>query len=87
MKMLWRRLQGPVKGLVICVAILLAAGGACGLQLAILNHVGSNLTTVFLITGSIELVVMVLSAGGIAVAFVVWFIGWISGINTPPSDS
>lgn len=90
MKMSWSRLQGPAKGLVLCVVILLAAGGACGLQLVILKVAGPNpntLTSVFMITGLIQLLAMVLSAGGVVIMLVVCLIGWINSINTPPLDT
>jgi hypothetical protein len=80
MKAPWTNLEGPAKALAISVTVLLVASGLCGMQIAIMKVAGQNapvFTTVFMITGLIELGVMVLSAVVVVAALIVMICAWI----------
>ena len=63
MNLPWSRLESPARFLVTCVVILLVAGGLCGLQLLILTEYpdSNKLTSLFIVTGLIELGVVIVS--------------------------
>ena len=63
MNLPWSRLEGPARLLVTCIVILLVAAGLCGLQLLILTEYpdSNKLTSLFIVTGLIELGVVIVS--------------------------
>lgn len=75
MKYPWDKLTGFPKALVICIAVLLASGGLCGLQFALSNVVKSDtLSGILMIPGFFELIAFWGSALGIVISL----IGWIA---------
>jgi hypothetical protein len=84
-----RNLHGPAKMIVIFAAILLASGGLCGLQIAIVSQsheqYGGNLGGVFFLTGIIELAAMVVSLVGIVIVLILWAIRALT--RSKPDDS
>ncbi|HTB98395.1 MAG TPA: hypothetical protein VK716_15400 [Terracidiphilus sp.] len=64
MNLPWSSLEGPARLLVTCIAIMLVAGGLCGLQFLIVNADPENsgpLMSLFMVTGAAELVAMLVS--------------------------
>ena len=75
MKLFGREANGRKKALVVLVAILLTAGGLCGVQYVILLHHQQgldNLLLIFAITGILELGVMVFSLALIVGVLIAW---------------
>ena len=65
--------NGYPKTILVLAVIFLVSSGLCGLQLVVANSSrGSSIDWVLIPLGILELVVMVLSAGGIVVVAVLW---------------
>ena len=79
MNMPWKNLHGAAKAVAICAAVLLVSGGLCGMQLLVLNlHLGGNtndMAPIFMLTGALELVAIVVSAVVGFIALLVWGFG------------
>lgn len=65
MNMPWTNRHGAAKMVVICVAVLLVSAGLCGVQLLILNagniKTSSALTSVFMVTGAVEIIAILVA--------------------------
>jgi hypothetical protein len=92
MKMPWNDLEGPAKVLITSVAVLLVAAGLCGTQFLIMSGIRGNapaLTSVFMLTGIIELVAMLIAAVVAVAALIAWLAIALyerfSG-SSPPAD-
>ena len=72
MKLFGRELEGYARTLVILVAVLLVSSGLCGLQWAMQDKFANGLGWVLIPLGVVELIAMVLSAGGIVVVLLLW---------------
>lgn len=75
MKMPWDDLDGPAKVLAISAAVLLVAGGLCGVQFLIISGVRGNaqaLVSVFTLTGILELIAIVMAGLTAAGALLAW---------------
>lgn len=74
MRMPWTNLEGPARLLVMCITVLLVSAGLCGLQLAIVSSDNGNpwIANLFILTGFVELVAMILSALVGIIALMVW---------------
>lgn len=74
MRLFGREIYGFQQILVLLVTILVVASGLCGLQWAVLAATKGfgALSGLFMVTGAIELAVMILSIVGIAVVLIAW---------------
>jgi len=73
MRIFGREVEGYPKVLLVLVAVLLVSSGLCGLQLAFANIGGNGSDgTILFPLGIVELIVMLLSAGGIVVVLLLW---------------
>ena len=90
MRLYGRDFQGFAKLLVSSATVLLIASGLCGLQFAFLNASHSNggvLQGVLILTGLVELAVMVACAGCILFVAIAWPISaLIDRLNAPQPD-
>ena len=78
MSMPWKDLHGAAKVLVICLTVLLVAGGLCGVQSALLSgarFLPDSWAEVFIVTGVIELIAMLASVVVGFIALLVWGFG------------
>jgi hypothetical protein len=78
MKMPWTNRQGAAKAIAICVTVLLVSAGLCGMQLLVLNlsrGSADGLTTIFMITGALELIAILLSVLIGFIALLIWGFG------------
>ncbi len=64
--------NGIPKTLLILAAIFLAASGLCGFQWAMMDKFRNGSGVILIPLGVAELIVMALSAGGIAVLLILW---------------
>ena len=87
MKLFGRELEGYARTLVILVAVLLVSSGLCGLQWAMQDKFANGLGWVLIPLGVVELIAMVLSAGGIMVVFLLWIGAMLyARFGWPPKD-
>ena len=89
MKYPWSNLIGIPKALVVCIAVLLVSSGLCGMQWAIASALkgdGGAIGGLFMLTGIVELFVMVVSACGIVLLLIVWPIHMIYSKYAKPKE-
>jgi hypothetical protein len=74
MKLFGRNFEGFAGALVFCATALLIASGLCGVQYAISSGMrdDSLVSGLFMITGVLELIVMVLSTAAIVGILFIW---------------
>jgi len=76
MNMPWTNRHGAAKVVVICVVVLLVSAGLCGMQLLVLNDgnikSSSDLTEVFMVTGAVEVVAILVATLVGVIALLVW---------------
>lgn len=92
MKLFKRELHGFPKALVILVAVLLVSTGLCGFQLVVANGglvIGNSnnggLEGILFPLGVVELIAMLLSAGGIVLVLALWLVSALIGRLARPS--
>lgn len=72
MRLFGREVSGFAKALVILAAVFLVASGMCGMQMVFAN--GGFRGDFLLPMGILELIAMLVSAAGIVLVLIVWFI-------------
>jgi hypothetical protein len=75
MKIPWKNLEGPARLLLICLTVLLIAGGLCGLQFVLSASLyGRRMPSFFMLIGILELIAILVS-GLVAIgALIAWLI-------------
>ena len=72
MRLFGREIAGYAKTLVILVAVLLVAGGLCGLQLTVYEKTPNAILALFTITGVLEILALVISVFGVVIVLLLW---------------